>query len=211
MAGVPVRCRVSVRDARVSVRDVRRNPEAGRSRGSARRQVAAMRRSHGVDGTGIGIGVISSGAASLATGDAPEDLLDRVTVLPGQAGEGDAGMAALGVLRDLAPGAELYFATGVGGPARFAANVEALCHAGADIIIDDVFDFQKTIHQGGLMARGIARAVRDGCVYVSAAGDRPGADSRSAAEDVRDRRRLRIFRPFAAVRPHRSKRRRWRL
>ena len=168
--------------ARVSVRDVRRNPEAGRSRGSARRQVAAMRRSHGVDGTGIGIGVIATGAVPLATGDASEDLLDRVTVLPGQAGDGDAGMTALGVLRGLAPGAELYFATGLGGPARFAANVEALCHAGADIIIDDVFDFQKTIHQGGLMARGIARAVRDGCVYVSAAGDRPGTEPQPAAE-----------------------------
>ena len=102
-----------------------------------------MRRTHGVDGTGIGIGVISSGVAPLETGDAPDDLLDRVTVLPGQAGEGDAGMAALGTLRDLAPGAELYFATGLGGPARFAANVEALCRAGADVIVDHVFDFQE--------------------------------------------------------------------
>ena len=167
--------------ARVSVRDVRRIPGGGPSRGSALRQLAATRRNHGVDGTGIGIGVISIGAAPLATGDAPDDLLDRVTVLPGQAGEGDAGMAALGVLRDLAPGAELYFASGLGGPARFAANVEALCQAGADVIVDHVFDFRKTIHQGGLMAQGIARAVRDGCVYVSAAGNQEGADPHPAA------------------------------
>ena len=126
---------------------------------------------------GIGIGVISTGAVSLAAGNGPEDLLDQVAVLPGQAGEGDGGTEVLALLRELAPGAELYFATGLGGPARFAANVEALCQAGADVIVDDIFDFQRTIHQGGLMAQGIARTARDGCVYVSAVRDltEPGA------------------------------------
>ena len=106
---------------------------------AAARQGAAMRRSQGVDGTGIGIGVLSSGVATLITGEAAGDLPDRVTVLPGQAGEGDDGTATLSILSDLAPGGELYFATGLGGPARFAANLEALCRAGADVIVDDLF------------------------------------------------------------------------
>ena len=106
-----------------------------------------MRRSHGVDGTGVGIGVLSSGVATLITGEAAGDLRDRVTVLPGQAGEGDDGTATLSILRDLAPGGELYFATGLGGPARFAANIEALCRTGADVIVDDLFDYQETIYQ----------------------------------------------------------------
>ena len=131
-------------------------------------QVVAVRRSHGVDGTGIGIGVLSSGVATLITGEAAGDLPDRVTVLPGQAGEGDEGTATLAILRDLAPGGDLYFATGLGGPARFAANLEALCRAGADVIVDDLFDYQETIHQGGLMAQAVRAAVRNGCVYVSA-------------------------------------------
>ena len=137
----------------------------------AARQGAAMRRSHGVDGTGVGIGVLSSGVATLITGEAAGDLLDRVTVLPGQAGEGDDGTATLSILRDLAPGGELYFATGLGGPARFAANLEALCRAGADVIVDDLFDYQETIYQGGLMAQAVQAAVRSGCVYVSARGN----------------------------------------
>ena len=137
----------------------------------AARQVVAVRRSHGVDGTGVGIGVLSSGVATLMTGEAAGDLPDRVTVLPGQAGEGDEGTATLAILRDLAPGGDLYFATGLGGPARFAANLEALCRAGADVIVDDLFDYQETIHQGGLMAQAVRAAVRNGCVYVSARGN----------------------------------------
>ena len=137
---------------------------------AAARQGAAMRRSHGVDGTGVGIGVLSSGVATLITGAAAADLLDRVTVLPGQAGEGDDGTETLANLHDLVPGGELYFATGRGGPARFAANLEALCRAGADVIVDDLFDYQETIYQGGLMAQAVNTAVRNGCVYVSAKG-----------------------------------------
>ena len=136
------------------------------------RQVAEMRRRHGVDGTGVGIGVLSSGVAALLTGEASGELLDRVTILPGQAGEGDDGTATLAILHDLAPGAELYFATGLGGPARFAANLEALCQTGAGVIVDDLFDYQKTIYQGGLMAQAVNAAVRSGCVYVSAASNR---------------------------------------
>ena len=144
-------------------------PSAGQEQAAS--QVAAMRRSHGVDGTGIGIGVLSTGVATLVAGETDVELLDRVTILPGQTGEGDDGTKTLAILHDLAPGADLYFATGLGGPVRFAANLEALCQAGADVIVDDLFDYRQTIrHQGGLMAQGIDTAVADGCVYVSAAG-----------------------------------------
>ena len=142
----------------------------------ADRQGAALRRSRGVDGTGVGIGVLSTGVTPLVTSDAPDNLLDRVTILPGQAGEGDEGTEVLAIVHNLAPGAELYFATGLGGPAQFAANVEALCRAGADVIVDDLFDYQETIYQGGLMAQAVKAAVRIGCVYVSASGNqvKPG-------------------------------------
>ena len=145
-------------------------PPAGK--GHAARQIAAMRQSQGVDGTGVGIGVLSTGVAALVSGEAAVQLLDRVMVLPGQAGEGDDGTKTLALLHDLAPGADLYFATGLGGPRRFATNLQALCQAGADIIVDDLFDYRETIYPGGRMAWGIQAAVTEGCVYVSAAGKR---------------------------------------
>ena len=137
----------------------------------------------GVDGTGIGIGVISDGVRSVAERQASGDLPARVTVLPGQEGGplslvgyvtgegGDEGTAMLEIVHDLAPGAELYFATGRGGQARMAANVEALCEAGADIIVDDIFYLEEAVFQDGTVAQSVNAAVADGCVHFSAAGN----------------------------------------
>ena len=93
---------------------------------------------YGVTGAGIGIGVLSNGVDTLAARQASGDL-PAVTVLPGQAGTGDEGTAMLEIVHDLAPGANLFFATASGGQAQFAANIEALCTAGAKVIVDDVF------------------------------------------------------------------------
>jgi len=55
----------------------------------------------------------------------------------------------LEILHDLAPGAELYFATAFGGVARFADNIRRLRAAGCDIIVDDVLYFVETPFQDG--------------------------------------------------------------
>ena len=47
-----------------------------------------LAQTHSVDGTGIGIGVLSNGVRTLADRQASGDLPARVTVLPGQAGRG---------------------------------------------------------------------------------------------------------------------------
>ena len=129
------------------------------------------RTTHGVDGSGIGIGVLSDGVGSFADRQASGDLPARVTVLPGQAGLGDEGTAMLEIVHDLAPGAELYFATAIGGQAQYAANIEALCEAGADVIVDDIGYFLEAAFQDDIVARGINSAVADGCVHFSAAGN----------------------------------------
>ncbi len=126
---------------------------------------------HSVDGTGIGIGVLSNGVRSLAERQASGDLPDRVTVLAGQAGRGDEGAAMLEIVHDLAPGADLYFATAFDGQAQFAANIEALCDAGADVIVDDVYYFREAAFQDDVIARGVNAAVADGCVYITAGGN----------------------------------------
>ena len=129
------------------------------------------RRTHGVDGTGIGIGVISDGVRSLADRQATDDLPARVTVLPGQAGRGDEGTALLEIVHDLAPGAELYFATGHGGQAQMAENIEALCEAGANVIVDDIGYPLEAAFQDDIVSKGVNAAVTDGCYFFSAGGN----------------------------------------
>ena len=124
----------AVRSIRTADEEVTRKDDT--SEGVAAHGVSQARRTHGVDGTGIGIGVMSNGILTLADRQRSGDLPDHVTVLPGQEGRGDEGTAMLEIVHDLAPGADLYFATASGGQARFAENVEALCEAGADVIVD---------------------------------------------------------------------------
>ena len=153
------------------------------TQGDVAHRANLARTTHGVDGTGIGIGVISDGVRSLAERQAAGDLPARVTVLPGQQGGplsivgfitgrgGDEGTAMLEIVHDLAPGAELYFATGRGGEARLAQNIEDLCAAGPDIIVDDIFYFREPVFQDGVVAQAVNDAAADGCFHFSAAGN----------------------------------------
>ena len=129
------------------------------------------RRRYRVDGSGIGIGVLSDGIDSLAERQATGDLPADITVLPDQEGEGDEGTAMLEIVHDLAPGARLYYATAFGGQAQFAANIDALCDAGADVIVDDITYFAEPPFQDGIVAQGVNAAIGKGCFYFSAAGN----------------------------------------
>ena len=141
------------------------------SAGDVAHRANSARTTHSVDGTGIGIGVLSNGVRSLADRQASGDLPARVTVLPGQAGAGDEGTALLEIVHDLAPGADLYFATGSGGQARMAVNIEALCEAGANVIVDDIGYLYEAAFQDDIVAQGVNAAVADGCVFFSAGGN----------------------------------------
>ena len=135
-------------------------------------QVPSARTTHSVSGAGIGIGVLSNGVRTLGERQASGDLPARVTVLFGQEGEGDEGTAMLEIIHDVAPGAELFFARGFGGQARFAANAEALCAAGADIIVDDVGYFLEAAFQDDIAALGVNAAtdIQSGCALRMLAG-----------------------------------------
>ena len=141
------------------------------SQGDVAHRANSARRTHKVDGTGIGVGVIANGVQSLADRQATDDLPARITVLPDQEGSGDEGTALLEIVHDLAPGAELYFATGNGGEARMAENIEALCEAGANVIVDDIGYALEAVFQDGIVSKGVNAAVADGCFFFSAGGN----------------------------------------
>src|SRR5439155_21405850 len=84
------------------------------------------RATFGADGTGVKVGVLSNGDDSNAIAVAVGALPSNVTTLPGQSGapsDGE-GTAMLEEIYRLAPGAQLYYATGLPATAPNLAAAE---------------------------------------------------------------------------------------
>ncbi len=152
-------------------------------------QLKAMEARDGfeVDGSGVKVGILSDSfnrnvgadtreAADIASGDlpgtgnpcgqtTPVQLLDDTT-----AGE-DEGRAMAQIVHDLAPGAEIAFASAFGGELDFAKNIEKLGKAGASVIADDVFYTEEPFFQDGPVAVAVSEVVKAGATYLSAAGN----------------------------------------
>ncbi len=129
------------------------------------------RQAFGVDGTGVKVGVLSDGVDSLESLQTSGDLPPGVVVLPGQAGTGSEGTAMLEIIHDLAPGAQLYFATAKPDRAQFGQNIRDLAAAGCDVIVDDVSYPTSPVFQDGIVAAAVEEVAAAGVLYFSAAGD----------------------------------------
>ena len=132
-----------------------------------------LARLYGAAGYGIKVAVLSDslddGHSALAHSRATGNI-GPVTILPGQAGSGEAeGLAMLEIVHDLAPSAPLYFATGFGGPASFAQNIRNLAAAGCKIIIDDVTNFGESPFQDGPIAQAVNDVSAQGVLFFSSA------------------------------------------
>ncbi len=157
-------------------------PASNVSEGDITHRAAEARNFYGVDGTGIKIGVLSDGVDSLSMLQASGDL-PAVTVLPGQDGTGDEGSAMLEIVHDLAPGAQLFFATAFTSISSFAQNILDLRTAGCNIIVDDVFYFAESPFQdgqaasvvstndAGLITQAVNTVTAAGALYFSSAGN----------------------------------------
>jgi len=137
----------------------------------------------GITGVGARVGVLSDSAspgrvaALIASGDLPSD----VVILPGQdgcaappaaCGGSNEGTAMMEIIHDIAPGADLYFATAFNGEASFAQNIKDLRDIyGCDIIVDDVSYFAEGAFQDGTIAKAVNDVVADGALYFSSAAN----------------------------------------
>jgi Subtilase family len=165
------------------------------SEGLSQLQVDQARSAFDLRGKGQTIGVLSDSydsAAADPTG-ASDDVLSGD--LPGPAGTcsgqqlpvdvlaegpadgGDEGRAMLQIVHDLAPHANLAFATAFESEESFAENIEALARpvseggAGAGVIVDDVAWFEEPFFQDGPIAVAVNNVVDAGVTYLSAAGN----------------------------------------
>ena len=177
------------RAARVKARlaDALRRPLTGsvNSQGDRTHRADDVRATYGYSGAGIRIGVLSDSYNAL--GGAPADVasgnlpgpgnplghLTPVTVVQDFAGATDEGRAMMQIVHDVAPGAQLFFATADVSEAGFAANIVALRNApnNCDIIIDDVFYFDEPVFQDGIVAQAVNTVTAAGALYFSSAGN----------------------------------------
>lgn len=161
-----------------------------------------------VDGSGVTVGVLSDsfgqateaadGSGPVATtksedvanGDLPgfantcADQQTPVEILSDTEGAGnDEGRAMAQIVHDLAPGADLAFATAFAGETAFAESIEELAKspaeggAGANVVVDDVAYFEEPFFQEGPVAVAVRRATEDGASYFSSAGNNNVFDS----------------------------------
>src|SRR3954449_4749715 len=142
------------------------------SEGDAAHAADIARAQAHVSGVGVKVCALSDGVDSLADSQASGDLPPDVDVLPGQEGDGDEGTAMLEIVHDLAPKAELGFATAFESDASFAENIRKLrFDAGCDVIVDDVLYYNESPFQDGPIAQSVNAVTADGAVYFSSAGN----------------------------------------
>ena len=129
----------------------------------------------GINGSGVKVGVLSDSASAsrvaalIASGDLPANTV----VLPGQSGNGsDEGTAMMEIVHDVAPGAQLFFATADPSQVQFATNIHDLRFTyHCDIIVDDISYFAESVFQDGIVASAVNEVTADGALYFSSAAN----------------------------------------
>ena len=154
------------------------------SQGDADHRANNVRTTYGFLGQGIKVGVLSDSynakggaAADVTSGDLPgtgnpDGYTTPVTVVQDFSSGDDEGRAMLQVIHDLAPAAQLFFATADVSEAGFATNIQTLRNTyGCNIILDDVGYFDEPAFQDGAPAQAVDAVTAAGALYFSAAGN----------------------------------------
>ncbi len=134
-----------------------------------------------LDGAGVAVGVLSDSydslqgaAADIASHDLPAggvQVLNESTACGTLIFCIDEGRAMLQIIHDIAPGADLMFHTGLASKPEYAAGIEALAAAGADVIVDDLLYVNEPMFQDGVVAGAVDNVTAGGAIYYSAAGN----------------------------------------
>ncbi|MEL6194245.1 MAG: T9SS type A sorting domain-containing protein [Bacteroidota bacterium] len=158
------------------------------SQGDASMKSDEARMKFGVNGAGTKVGVLSDaynsqgGAiAGVLLGDLPgtqnpNGYTTPIQVLSdlGSFGGIDEGRAMLEIVHDVAPGAELAFASAFFGQANFAQSIIDLQDVGCDVIVDDIIYFAEPMFQDGIIAQAADFVNANGSSYFSSAGNNGG-------------------------------------
>lgn len=146
------------------------------SEGDVTHTANTARSNFGVTGAGIKIGVISDSVRFLSDSQVHGELpgigiLSNRSGVDGQDPDTGEGTAMLEIIHDLAPGAQLFFSTGKGGPAAFAQNILDLHAAGCKIIVDDLEYHDESPFYDAVVAQAVNTVTNAGVLYFSSAGN----------------------------------------
>jgi len=177
------------------------------SQGDVAMRADIARTVHGVDGSGVTVGVMSDSynilggaAADVISGDLPAA---GVTVVNGESGACgtliyciDEGRAMLQIVHDIAPGADLLFHTALSSVVDFANGISALSAAGADVIVDDLLYLNEPMFEDGIVAQAVDAVTANGVAYYSAAGNQGRQSYETTFRDSGEYLCLEIFPPY---------------
>ncbi|MDX6603240.1 MAG: hypothetical protein QOF13_2442 [Solirubrobacterales bacterium] len=169
------------------------------SEGDTQLQAKAAREANpGVDGSGVTVGILSDSFDQATEGGNGDPIATKAADdvksadLPGVGNEcghtipvavlseesnasesSDEGRAMTQIVHDLAPGADLEFASAFNGEIAFANSIRKMREAPnvADVIADDVFYLEEPFFQDGPVAVAVNEVTEDGATYFSAAGN----------------------------------------
>jgi hypothetical protein len=159
------------------------------SEGDIQLKADLARITYGLDGTGVIVGVLSdsynnpsqpqytNAAMDIASGDLPGPgnpcgCTTPVNVIKEGPQGTDEGRAMLQIVHDLAPEADLAFASGMYGIFDMADEIRALWNnAGTNVIADDITYYVEPFFQDGPVSVAIQEVTANGVLYSTAAGN----------------------------------------
>lgn len=149
----------------------------------------ALAAAFNLDGSGVKVGVLSDSVNAFGGGLSDSidsgDLLDNVEIISDNPFGSDEGRAMLELIHDIAPGADLAFASASGGQLVMADGIGALRDAGAKVIVDDIGYPAEPFFQEGVISNAITDITASGSIYLASAGNSSGSGYESPARWVR--------------------------
>ncbi|MCX7019895.1 MAG: S8 family serine peptidase [Candidatus Sumerlaeota bacterium] len=150
-------------------------------------RAALARSTHGINGSGVRVGVISDSfhrviggtlAGGILTGSDSQnsgDLPSTVRIIdPGPVEGADEGAGMAELICDLAPGCAISFASAFSGYYEFAANIRKLADDPGykcNVMVDDVLYTSEPMYQDGPIAQAYKDACSSGVACFSSAGN----------------------------------------
>ncbi len=138
-----------------------------------------------ITGSGVKVGVMSDDCSSgpngylktsISTGNIDSNFVSLSD--PDSLTGSHEGLAMSEIVQDVAPKAQIYFATAEGGHTQFGDNMYALANAGCKVICDDIEYLDEPVFQDGDLAGYVNDlCANHGVVYISSAGNQAFASN----------------------------------